>query len=89
MKSRDLAIGTQWEIARLVSQGTINWDIDLEKLDKLRGSNSEAAPKVNGILRSYSSIRSTTYDDAYAKEAAAKVRLLSARLNLTMYISVN
>ena len=44
--------GVQYEIARGVSAGSWTWEaVTREKLSKLRGRNSDSAPKVAAIMR--------------------------------------
>lgn len=51
MDQRKIAWGVQYEIARGVTCGSWSWgDVTAEKLNLLRGSNTEAAPKVSTIL---------------------------------------
>jgi hypothetical protein len=46
-----LCYGVQYEIARLVSLGCIKYDqLTTAYLDRLRGSNADAAPKTVGVL---------------------------------------
>ncbi|TDL26400.1 hypothetical protein BD410DRAFT_763609 [Rickenella mellea] len=52
MEARKLPWAVQWEIARGISQGTWSWsDVTESKLDKLKGSNAEAAPLVAETIR--------------------------------------
>lgn len=47
-----LSWGVQYEIARGVVNGDWAWeDITEETVDKLKGSNAEAAPKVSFVLK--------------------------------------
>lgn len=51
MDKRELALGVQYEIARGVTKGTWTWDlVTPEKLDELKGSNANAAPKVADVI---------------------------------------
>ncbi len=52
-EGRGLSTGVQWELARLVSNGRLDsYDkLDISLLDKLKGTNLEAAPKVIQLIR--------------------------------------
>lgn len=53
MDARHISWGVQYEIARGVSCGGWKWsDVTPDKLDKLRGTAAEAAPKVRQTILS-------------------------------------
>jgi hypothetical protein len=66
IESRQLAWGVQWEIARGITDGHWTWeDVTPEKLDKLRGTNTEAAWKVDGIIREKQHSAATLNEENY------------------------
>ena len=51
MDQLNIAWGTQYEISRGVSDGRWSWDkVTVDKLKKLRGTNSEVAHRVAAVL---------------------------------------
>ncbi|KAI5119272.1 hypothetical protein M0805_008053 [Coniferiporia weirii] len=68
--NKQLSIGVQWEIARLISMGRIDYgDIVIEALDKLKGTNSAAAPNVVGVL-----IPDATSEEPLAAQFVAAIK---------------
>jgi hypothetical protein len=52
IERRQLAWGVQWEIARGITDSLWKWeDVAPEKLDKLKGTNTQAASKVGKIIQ--------------------------------------
>jgi hypothetical protein len=52
MDSMRIPWGVQWEIARGVLNGHWKWsEVTPSKLDLLKGSNAEAAPKVAHVMK--------------------------------------
>ncbi|KLO18824.1 hypothetical protein SCHPADRAFT_993271 [Schizopora paradoxa] len=78
-KSRELCTGVQWELARLVSNGRLrSYDnLEVSVLDTLKGSNAEAAPRVEqAVLKTafphLFTDKNSQFAKAFAKESAHK-----------------
>ncbi|KAH8114962.1 RNA dependent RNA polymerase-domain-containing protein [Phellopilus nigrolimitatus] len=66
---RELSFGVQWEIARLVSAGRLKYgDIPVAVLDKLKGTNTNAAPQVVRLLLPDAVAKESTQFAAAVKE---------------------
>jgi RNA-dependent RNA polymerase len=74
---RDIAWGTQYEIARGITEKRWKWeDVTLERINQLKGSSAEAAPKVRAIMLSQtltSSRHTSDYSIWYANLAQSFV----------------
>ena len=74
MEEKELAWGVRFEIARLVSKGHLApKEVTPEKLDLLRGSNKESAPRVLHVFANASE-KLVQFDQAFAQEMAANVK---------------
>jgi hypothetical protein len=79
---RGLGYGVQFEIARLVSQGHLEYNhILVADLDKLKGSNKEAVPKVAQVLLKVAADQreAEIHKTVFAKEMSAKASALHSR----------
>jgi hypothetical protein len=51
MEERKISWGAQYELARGVLAKNWTWDdVTIDVLERLRGSNAEAAPKVHAVM---------------------------------------
>lgn len=72
----DVSYGVQFEMARLVSMNRLNYDdISSTVLATLKGTNAQAAPETARKFVEVGTSSDNLPDPAFAREAAAKVRI--------------